>query len=90
MPSKLDAAIVVISVATGLMAFEDRQRTEITPTQIAESALAGAAESGCAAAIEYQKYVIRRTTLMAFGIAMPDRRDEGRLLISAAASCEHR
>jgi hypothetical protein len=88
MPSKRDAVIVAIAVATAMVAFEDRQWAEIRPTQIAEPAVAGAAENGCAAAVEYQKYLIRRTTLMAFGIAVPDRRDEGRRLIGAAASCD--
>jgi hypothetical protein len=76
-----------LSVATGMMAFEDHQRAEITPSQTAEPATAETTASPCAAAVEHQKYLIRRMTLMAFGIPQSTRHDEERLA-RAAASCD--
>jgi hypothetical protein len=82
-PSKFDAVIVFLLMATAALAFEDRNRSEISP-QPASTAFVEAASNPCAAAIaEYQSDATRRMTMMAFGIAVPERRRSG----SALAFC---
>jgi hypothetical protein len=83
MLSKLDAAIVVLSLATGTVALEDRQRAEITPVEVVQPALANTAR---ACAIEDQEYAMRRMTLMAFGA---EHADAPPRLTDAAGSCDH-
>jgi hypothetical protein len=78
MPSRLDAVIAGVLAATATMAFEDRNRSEISPPQAAKVAFAETISvemdsSACALAIaDYRDEVARRTIMMAFGFAAPD------------------
>jgi hypothetical protein len=90
MPSKLDAAIVLMGLATGVMGLEERNRAEIALPAPAVAPVAKSAPRPCAAAAEYQDYAMRRMTLMAFGIAVPERPPGGRRFPSAAIGCESR
>ncbi len=78
MPSRLDAVIAASLAATAAMAFEDRNRSEISSPQGSQIAFAETVPvetdpSACAAAIaDYRNEGTRRTIFMAFGIATPD------------------
>jgi hypothetical protein len=83
--SKFDATIVGLLMVTVALAFEDRNRSEISPPQPASTAFVETASSPCAAAIaEYQSDATRRMTMMAFGIAVPERRRSGTALALCA------
>jgi hypothetical protein len=80
MPTKLDAVIAILLVATAAMAIEDRNRSEISPppsTEMAflETGSAGTLSNDCAAAIAAdESEAARRMTMIALGIAVPERR----------------
>jgi hypothetical protein len=79
LPTKLDAVIAILAIATAAMAIEDRNRAEISPpppTEIAFLETSSATLSrDCAAAIAAdESEATRRMTMMALGIAVPERR----------------
>jgi hypothetical protein len=87
MLSKLDTLIGLMTIATGMMAFENSQRAEITPAPPLRSNAPSEPTSVCLAASEYQRAVTQRMMMMAFGIAVPEPGEKELRLLNEAASC---
>jgi hypothetical protein len=87
MLGRLDAMILSASVLSALASVEDRQRIEIATIPSAQSPSINRHHNECAAAIEYENYVVRRFTLMAFGIGQSDPPETGFRLAEEAGKC---